>query len=410
MPPKKTRTPLARVWLNRAMRWWVLLLYAATCQAQGPAAIRNFLVADAPRAELWLQTADIQAAIPKLSQLRSPVPLAAGFHVLDLHGWEPAFRYVAVVPRGEVPPTGRPLVVATPPGLTSLAPSELGVRAAYGPFLEAGCCVMVPVAAHLMGVPISAKDARPRRPWSSGRDHIPALIADLGLRTHLDRERVVMMPRWTDQPSTLNQPIWHDLDATPFAAAWVLLPGSSTPPPPPDPDRWAGRQVVYHTSSHRRDRLTLAAGRLRALKPPARVDVLIDDGIDWSRQCMLDPGIVRKGLTPLRRARAQDTLTFHAGAPHPGTHEWFSAPDAKDRIHVHRSAGRVEITTPDSPTRTPFPMDIWFATDPGALTVLFNGRPIHGGPVPHDGRAALRCLRREARSGRVTRRVLQVRP
>jgi hypothetical protein len=44
------------------------------------------------------------------------------------------------------------------------------------------------------------------------------------------------------------------------------------------------------------------------------------------------------------------------------------------------------------------------------LRVTVNDRPVFGGEIPHDTRAAMRCLRRQVRSGRETARVLVLRP
>lgn len=390
------------------MRWWLWLLCAATMNAQAIDG-RSFVVTTDADARTAVERIDESAptVTPTLRSLRAADPLAPGFHVLELAGWNPAFRYVVVIPSSEAPSIGRPLVVAHPPGNTSLAPDELSIRGAYGAFLEAGCAVLVPVPGHLMGLTLSAEQARARAPWSGARDSMPALIADLALRTPIDRERVILLPWWTDQPSALTQPVWPDVDATPFAAVWVLLPAGATPVPPPDPGRWKGRRVVLHASSLRRDERTLLAGRLKT--SGIHVEILVDDGLDHASLCDPSSASIRDALSRIRRPAAPDTMEIHAGEPHPDDHEWISARAARTVVRVRQSVGRIDVTTPREPRRAPFAFDLWFPTDPGDITVTFNGRPLHGGPVPHGARALWRCLRREARSGRRTVRVLHVR-
>ena len=391
------------------MRLLLVLISTVTLSAQDAPSLRRFIVAGPIDASRWLKATPPEgASVPSLSGLAYREPLTPGFHVVDAPGFAPRLRYAIVVPQTESPDAGRALIVAAAPASSPLPPDELTIRASYGSFLEAGCVVLVPIAAHLTGVPVPSDEAAARNVWNKGRDLLPGLVADCAMRTRIDRDRVVLLPRWTDQPSDLNQPAWPDVDATPFAAVWVLLPAGATPTPAPDPGRWAGRRVVLHCSTHRRDERLLMAGQLR--RRGITVDVVRDRGLDWASMVQPTLATVREALARISRAQVPARLSFHAGRPHPGDHEWISSSSARARLRVERAVGTISITTPGTERRAPFPLQIWFAEDPGEITVSVNGRPVFGGSVPHDKLAALRCLRRTARSGRRTTRVLTIRP
>ena len=383
-------------------------MLAAAVLAQDQA-LRSFLVGPDGPAMAWLAMQDLTGEPRTFDEARDATTLAAGYHVVDLVGTTPPVRYVAMVPRAPAPTGGRPLLVAY--SRAPNPPDELPVRAAYGGFLDAGYTLLVPTRPGSMG--LSNEPTNPERnAWSSrGRKLMPRLVADLALRTPLDRERVVVLGRWTDRPARLSQPAWPTCDATPFAACWLVLPGGSSAPTPDDAGRWQGRTAVFHRSRHNPDATTLVARRLASLEPPIDVRTIIDPNLDWARQVVIARDVIGPTAGRLTRSPEPDVLGFRPGRPYAPGHEWITAPAANGvRLIARRTPGSIALTTPDSPQGTLFPLEIWFASDPGDVRVTFNQRPVWGGAVPHDVHTALRCLRHHAQTGRKTIRVLTLRP
>ena len=372
-------------------------------------ALRAFLVGQEAQGMAWLETQALAGEPRTLDEARDPTPLAAGYHVVDLVGTEPPVRYIAVIPQAAAPKGGRPLIVAYSRGPNP--PDELPVRAAYGGFLEAGWTLLVPTRPGSMG--LTNEPTNPERnPWSTrGRQLMSRLVADLALRSPIDRERVSVLGRWTDRPAKLARPTWPTCYATPFAACWLVLPGGSSAPAPDDVGRWQGRSAVFHRSRHNPDTTALLNKRLTSLSPPVNVRTVIDPHLDWAGQVVLGRDVIARTANDLRRPAEPDLLEFHCGAPYAPGHEWISAPTAAGvRLVARREAGAIALSTPDAPASTLFHLKIWFASDPGGVRVTFNERPVFGGTVPHDARAALRCLRHQALTGRTARRVLILLP
>jgi len=386
-----------------------VLLTAAVLTGQHPG-LRSFLVSPDVAAEAWLNSAEHATAPRSLEAARDQRDLAPGYHVLRLPGVAPAVVYVAVVPAGAAPANGRPLLGAPAPR-PATPPDELPVRAAYGGFLESGFTVLVPVRPGAMGLK-NAPVTPERDAWSlRGGDVMAGLLADLCLRTPVDREQLVVMGRLPTFPSTLNQATWPKVEVTPFAACWVPLAGGAGAPSPPDPLRWAGRGVILHGCGMAPDKTALVAGALRSLKPPASVRVLTDPRLRWIDRVQLHRRSIEPEMPTLRRPGEPRTISFRAGGDHPGRHEWLSVAETTGReIRARRQGAEGVIETPAAPAATVRALTVWFAGDPGPVRVSVNGRPVFGGTIPHDARTALRCLRREARTGRPTSRVLTVRP
>ena len=376
-------------------------------RAPGDPELRRFLVSQRAWADDWLERRS--AEVPTLDAARSPA-LAAGFHVLDLAGWSPPLRYVAIVPKTPAPKAGRPVLVGRNP-ILGLPPDELGLRQFYGGFLEEGFTLLVPIRPKYMGVGIE-KSSPERDALGMAHDLLACLLADLELTSPIDRERVLYLGPWIHQPIITWPQTWPNIDVTPFAGLYAMLPGGAWQGRPPDVRRWQGRTILFHRSRHNPDRQTLLEQRLTHLEPPVRIVRHVDRRLDYFGEVVITREAVRRLTRGVRRPAAADVIEFLAGGARPSAHEWLDAPGLGEdvRIRAERSGPVIEITTPDAKSRAPFNLDVWLSKDPGNLTVRFNGRPVHGGPVRNDATNRLRALRHALQTGRPTFAVLRIRP
>jgi hypothetical protein len=389
--------------------WWVPALLAVvgmTCAQDGvrPDDARSFVVSPPDAARRWIDVAaSANEAVPG-----NPA-LGAGYHVIELPGWDPPLPYVVVIPVSPAPAAGRPLLMAREP-TWRLPPDELPVRGLYAGFLEAGWVVLVPVPSRQMGGELDPGTMTGRDVWyATGIDLLPCLIADVASRTAIDRERVVVMAPLSENWRTPAVD-WPVLETTPFAAIYVPLFGGATIHPPKDPGRFAGRVALFHTSPHAPDVTRLLLGRLRNHAPPIPTRWRNDPQLNYLGEIRLTAEAVQALTGDLRRLAPPDTFDILVGRGHPARHEWFEIRGNEEpmRLRAARQGGRVVFTTPDDPGRQPIPMTLYWAHTPERVDVRFNGHIIATElPAAAPGES-LRLERYRRQTGRPATRLLDI--
>jgi hypothetical protein len=251
--------------------------------------------------------------------------------------------------------------------------------------------------------------------WFDGPDLANTLIADFALRHPIDRDRVLLLSRPMDtNPAGTDKVPFFGGDTTSLGGYHYALPGTHIPDAFPDTAWWRGRLIAVHLSTHNHDEAVLFAKRIAELSSGGglRTWSLRDRHLDWTPRIELRRDPLAEVCARTRRDPMPSALDVPLGGKLPSGFEWIEAHDlqAPLRVMVQREGTAVRITTPGEPERPILAIDLYLPDAPRSLAVTLNGRPVHGGPIPHGVREALLAARHRWLSGRPCERVLRLRP